>query len=829
MPSSPGDFQEDARSVHSYLKRALPYSQLRTEKLLSGYQPLLFMWMKHVMAAFAFSNGDTTKSYEALYGSFKEYYTRQRTQLDAMDLSFVFCVPPNLSNLDQLCSKVETDVYFCRKFVVPIATPLDTSFARLPFLPLTPVHGQSMRPPSAQIFLRQCGVPAMLAKYLVVPQQRSPQAIVEDCIEARFGEPIPLVAPARLDAPTSSSEHVAETIRLESISIENFRAYRKPQKFDLGADVTVLYGSNGFGKTSLFAAIDFAVTGEIGRLGPRASGAQFSKVAAHLDSTPQDSVVSLEFTSNGVARKVIRRVSSRMHPLLDSRPCDRKTVLAELTGGGIAAVDRIEHLVSLFRATHLFSQEHQELAKGFERDCELSKPIVSHMLAFEDYATASKKASGAREFAQAQVDRAWDLISELSGEVAADKEEFDRLGQTAQEHIKTSALDQAVTSLRRRVKEAGIPVPTEESNLAFARACRVAIQVRHSESQTRTERLSAIGKQVAGMLTVVEDLARLQEKQVRSKRELAAAETALVEAEQKQRTNDLLLGEADIERSNAQARSQLLKWVIATQPQYAHILQRQRNNAEQLKRAMSTLDQLHGIESKAVSKLRAHERKIEESQAKLERSQAALVALQALVDAAKRWKADRIRIAAVEAAESSSLKTLEKYRLEEKKLSSQLAKNAASEDRLRRRIGEVHRTQSEQRQLLSRLEDHVQSGSCPLCGQDHGSKSKLLSRIRKQVAEDATSSTRTELAHVQEAGERLSRKVESARSGVDHESATIEELSQERAERAERIRAFEHAAAKLRIRHRGTGCNFARSNESPHPSSRRCYEIRSAG
>ena len=53
---------------------------------------------------------------------------------------------------------------------------------------------------------------------------------------------------------------------------------------------------------------------------------------------------------------------------------------------------------------------------------------------------------------------------------------------------------------------------------------------------------------------------------------------------------------------------------------------------------------------------------------------------------------------------------------------------------------------------------------------------------------------RVELAHVQEAGARLSRKIESARSRVDHESTTIKELRQERAELAESIGAFEAEA-----------------------------------
>ena len=167
MTTSLIDLRGDALRVRAYLESAMPQSKLMTENLLPGYQPLLFMWMEHMMAAFAFSNGDTTTSYEALYGGFKRYYAKQRMTLDEQELSFVFCVPQDLPDLDQFCSNVEMDVYFCRKFVIPIYTPLETSFARLPFLPLTQVGGQSIRPPSAQTFLRQCKVPAILARYLV--------------------------------------------------------------------------------------------------------------------------------------------------------------------------------------------------------------------------------------------------------------------------------------------------------------------------------------------------------------------------------------------------------------------------------------------------------------------------------------------------------------------------------------------------------------------------------------------------------------------------------------------------------------------------------------
>src|SRR6202051_3540473 len=99
---------------------------------------------------------------------------------DALDLAFVFCVKPGVTNLDQFCSTIETDVYFCRKFVVPLSSPLSASLARLPFLPLTPLDGKTLRPASAQNFLQQCSVPAVLARYIVVQHERGPERIVED-------------------------------------------------------------------------------------------------------------------------------------------------------------------------------------------------------------------------------------------------------------------------------------------------------------------------------------------------------------------------------------------------------------------------------------------------------------------------------------------------------------------------------------------------------------------------------------------------------------------------------------------------------------------------
>ena len=317
MPSSTDNPQESFRILHSYLESALPNSQLTVEAIDSDHQPVLLLRTSHALAAFAVSNGEIARSFEILYGAFKTFYGRQEGKWDELDLAFVFCVPSTAANLDRFCSKVETDVYFCRKFVVPLNEPLAVSLARLPFLPLTPLNGRSLRPPSAQTFLRECRVPATLAKYVVVQHTHSPERIVEDCISGEFGEPQELTSTGNLSAiqPDRSSDSVL----LEAITIKNFRAYRALQPIEFGSAVTLLYGPNGFGKTSVvFDALDFAATGEIGRI--RASGeARFRKLARHLDGKSEDSTVSITFSRNGAVRTITRDVDDRKQAILDGR------------------------------------------------------------------------------------------------------------------------------------------------------------------------------------------------------------------------------------------------------------------------------------------------------------------------------------------------------------------------------------------------------------------------------------------------------------------------------------------------------------------------------
>ena len=55
-------------------------------------------------------------------------------------------------------------------------------------------------------------------------------------------------------------------MRITSVEISGFRAFRGTNRLDLDGDIVLVVGANGQGKTSLFDAIQWAVTGELSRI-----------------------------------------------------------------------------------------------------------------------------------------------------------------------------------------------------------------------------------------------------------------------------------------------------------------------------------------------------------------------------------------------------------------------------------------------------------------------------------------------------------------------------------------------------------------------------------
>ena len=794
MQNSQHDPPMGLAGLRDYLSEALPDSQLMEVSADADYQPILLLETTHIIAAFGFSNGDIGKSYDVLYRGFKKQYAEQPAAWDALDLAFVFCVSPESPGLDRFSSQVETDVYFCRKFVVPFAPPVADALARLPFLPLAPVQGRSLRPPSAQTFLQQCGTPAVLARHLVMQGTRSPETIVEDCLSGTFAEPTLLRGSSSELIPVESLE--TAPVRFEEITIQNFRAYRKAQTFVFGDDVTVLYGPNGFGKTSVFDAIDFAATGNVGRL--RISGdSHFKKMATHLDSRAEDSSVSLLFAANGDTHKIVRRVSDRKQALVDGVKSDRKAVLSELTGGGGPDKDRVENLVNLFRATHLFSQERQELARDFEVNCELSQEIVSRLLAFEDYSNAWKKASRVCQFIRTIIDGVATEIKQLREQIETEEEELERLGRTSQEQIGASELDAAMRSLCQKVSGAGVDVASDSPNAATLRAWRATFETRIAEVKTKRTRIAEILKEAGELPKAAAELAAIRPEIARKEEASTAAVARQKIGEEQLRIAELKFAEASQMRTAIQSRLSGLAWLRESAPAYAVLLEKQQLTVQLMEKAREALALATDEERGAVEKLKKSRNDATAASEKLIVLRGRVVTLREMIEGSKEWQVQRSRLGQAAEEEHAVGKSLEQLRTEDRDAMAQQEKLKEEEGSLLDEINDVDKTQSELRRLLSQVQRHVRSNVCPLCGQDHGSVETLLKRIEGQVSTDEASAARIALRKVRADLREIAAIRSRLATGQERAAGELATLKSERGRLVRDIATFEEKAEKL--------------------------------
>ena len=793
---SQGDSRSDAGHLRKYLEGVLPEARLTTARVDTTFEPLLVMTTTYVMAAFAFPYENAHADYDVLYDGFKKYYLKQTQRPENLELAFVLCVRPDAPNLDNLSSRVETDVYFCRKFVVRLSLPLNRSLARLPFLPLTPLGSATLRPPSAQTFLQNCGISATFAKFLVVQRERSPERIVRDCLSGALGEPVELARVA--SDPVAVTERAGKRTRLESIQIKDFRAYRSAQTFHLGADVTVLFGPNGFGKTSLFDAIDFVVTGDIGRM-KSMSDVHFRQLAKHLDSGRDDGVVSLSYWSNGDARTLIRQVNSRKQAKLDGQTTDRKAILADLTGGEFPSADRVENFVSLFRATHLFSQEHQELMKDFHPHCELSENIVSRLLAFEDYSNAAHKTRRVQEILRTEIRNTDQRVLELLERIEGETEEMDSLRETIAGHGSGDELQDAMESLRGGMTRAGISVEAGGSELDVVRGWRVAVEVRRATAQAEVDRLTALAGDAGKRPEMVVEMSR--------KRKLAdQAENALNELRNREvkqveelRQAELHQEELRARRRSAQTRAETLAWLFENKTGYASLVTTERELTKELALVSSRLAVCQESEEVVGKEQQRNEGELGSAEQELEAKLGDLREFEELEVAANGWQAWTKQLVEVEKAEREGNALVDVRRQQERKTTAQRESAVRREVQLAEHIAEFDKAQSEVRRILLELKSHVHGGECLLCGEDYGSREELLRRVDGQLESDSASAVRAELFEVREHATSLAEDLAAFREQRTTAERELEELGEERSKLVAQVRSFEEAVGKAGI------------------------------
>ena len=726
-------------AIRGAIRTLWPADELHNVQLNAAAGMLLFSAPTDV-AAFAVLNGHPDRDFTKAYSDFKGLYRENRRVWDERTLSFVVCRTSDHTEDDRYYAALETDPLFCRKYVIRAHDTVSAQreeILRLPFLPLPPVNGEAglQRAQPAQDLLKLAGVSGAFARYLIEPGKRSADRIATSLRDGHESLPVVLTRPPierlAVAAPRARS-------RLMSLRVEGFRAYKEPQTFDLNASVIVLYGPNGLGKTSLFDAIDYACTGRIGRLcRTRRKQSDFARVATHLDKTPGSGSVALTVKSDnadGREWRLQRSTGDWGTAWVDGQEADRKTVINKLTQARWSdTTPRQPTLDSLFRATHLFSQDEQELLTEFRKGSIIPEAFISEMLSLQDYFDGLSKLkdvlvklSGHRDTAQAAAEQLHDERATLEWALGEDGTDADSNELTPIESV--------LADLRTEVAESSLelpPLPEVSTVAAFAEWRDLAL----SEGIARTERISLAKALRDELLT---HHGRVQE-EVKAQTQIDDIEGQLsqIDEEARVRAEQAASDQADLEDAEArfgrlQGRRDDLHAAMEGLAQRTEVLKRVAAlTAERDRQSLirAEIDARLATAEVGMSKALAD---VSEWQRAVRANQAEITKLQELVDDLPQFAEDTSLAADMErriADDQQGLRDAE-VRCTQAGKELQAARQARElrEPEYRRAVAE----QAERERLLDELRSHVQGDLCPLCGSKFQSAELLFTSIRRQ-------------------------------------------------------------------------------------------------
>ncbi|CAB3647490.1 DNA replication and repair protein RecF [Achromobacter mucicolens] len=760
-------------TLRRVLQIQLRTAEFREETLHVDHVPALIMLNGHSVVAFA-TGGQ--QDYEVLYAAFKKLFLKNSEEWSAKDVSFVFCLPPGASVDESFCSRVEVDVYFCRKYVIQLVKDVHISLARLPFLPLTPVSGTASRPPTAQTLLAQRDMRPALAAALVVPARMSAESILNASLEGKYGSPHRVEGTAAVLEAELVEERVQAT--LQSISIQNFRAYREKKEFALGAAITVLYGPNGFGKTSFFDAVDFVATGGVLRLNK--SNSSLDAAARHLDSTVhEDAVVSLTVERAGTQYVISRNLADPANATVNGKPANRKDVLSLLTGGVTNPSDRLENMVALFRATHLFSQDSQELTQDVAEKCELPSDIVSRMLAFEDYVGGLKKTNDVLKLARQRISQAKARAEQAAATATADRIEIDRLEKLASTSSSATQLDARFRDLELALESSGFD--TTSLRMRDTRGTRAMLN--SAAAEAGSEQMAA-GKALERFIRLQDLNQKRESLQARIKDlkvELLTADTEASESAAQVVALSSELAEKRQAAKSAQNARDRLQWSVLMLPEYSRLSTAVSASGRALAKLTAERDEQADVKRRTDRVKQAATADVEAKQKAQKLASLARSEIENLVNRHAEWKTFAPRYQTLAPIISKLADAIETYRSQIEKMKLAEKEQQLVISRIEHKLRTAQEKDSSLKSLISNLRTHIDGSVCILCGHDHGSEAALLDAIdgRLQLSE-----TLIEISNVRSAEmaklEALRLRRQNASDAIARETLKLQDAQNER-------------------------------------------------
>lgn len=743
MPFSP-DLAESYSRLSSLIPRFLDarQHQLRLHDDDATDYPLLILETGQDIAGFAIVCDSPRTAYAAAYESFRVLYGREHEAWEAQNLSFVICRFDDDPSDDGFFSQVETDIYFCRKYVIKLPADdgdLANELQRLPFLPLQADRSHdSVVPPSARRLLRSLGLSADLSEQLVTARKRSATRIVDDILGG--DTPLPLeVQTSHQVEPDILSQDDISPIRVTRISIEGFRAYRTRQEFDLDADVVVLYGPNGLGKTSFFDALDYACTGSIGRFfrNRQVTSERLGVLARHLGSPPENCSVTVDVKTQGSVSTIERRLLSWNKAQVDGRDNTRASVLKLLTSADLGQRKAyVSTLERLFRATHLFSQSTPELLVEFEHDSVIPFELVSRMFALGDYATALKKAEEIRSLLARKATKAEKECDEAKADLDGLRDQIENMPRPTEKAKAGNQITAEAEKVSAQLRETlAFNVEETEITASLAREWRALVMAAVEDERELLRQGTALGDRHETVQQLRETSSTLQGVHKRFQEELEKKESALKHLKEERETALRAIAEDRSALIQSETRHKALSEFLALEEPYAQAVQALQSWKIALAR---DVDEAKAVKKELLELTTAVDTvnlRLVAQRTDVEKADSLLRQLTEIEQGTAAWLENKRDEKALRMLSNTIESRIREIGGEAQRLDSLVSDRRRELAICEREYEEATANQAKLTRLLDDLEQFVSSTDCPACGATYGSTSDLLERIHSRKAD----------------------------------------------------------------------------------------------
>jgi DNA repair exonuclease SbcCD ATPase subunit len=300
-------------------------------------------------------------------------------------------------------------------------------------------------------------------------------------------------------------------MKVKSIVIAGFRGFPRIQKFDLDADAVIVAGANGSGKTSLFDALLWGLTGSI----PRIQGEATDLVSKYSPSG-EARVELLLGTDEGTEMQIVRRFDGRDHLTVDngggevSGPAAETKLLEALwPDAKFAPEPKVALSRSLTRATYL----QQDLVRQFvESDSDQDRfQVVSELVGVGRVEELQRQLEGSRNNWSRATNAIERDIAPLRSQLSAVQERIARLGALDTDVVSEDVFVTWIEAAKRFVSgEESNRLLSDRSAQSLDRAL-TALQARQLSEERRATALERLVEHLARPVAIAPESTSLEE------------------------------------------------------------------------------------------------------------------------------------------------------------------------------------------------------------------------------------------------------------------------------------------------------------------------------